>query len=382
MMLARVGALKVPGPHGAPGTALPERREIASLTSLRGIAALLVVLHHFHDSFGPALDPDRFTGFFALGYLWVDFFFILSGFILAEVYWRAFRAAPGPATYRAFLVRRIARIYPLHLLMLLAFLGLETLKLLLGGIVAFGEGRRPASLVTNLLLVQAWGTDGILTWNNPSWSISAEWAAYLLFPLILRLRDCSRLAALLAVPGLFGLWLLHGSGPPIGAVPQCLGLFGLGILTHRLAAALPLPGRSADGLVLAAGAAIMLSLHLAGPALLFVALSCVLILGAYRAEGWAAWLLAARPLHALGAISYSVYMVHWFVFQWWVSFLRWRFPELSAWQGAFAMSLTLGAVLVCAVLSHRHVEIPCRRYLTRFGLRLLVTPRAAPPRGA
>src|SRR5882757_7286140 len=95
--------------------------EIRSHTALRGIAALLVVIFHYRGIAEPAFNVDAITSFFAKGYLWVDCFFMLSGFILCHRY----GTSPGEtlANSTLFLKARFARIYPLHLATLLFFVG-------------------------------------------------------------------------------------------------------------------------------------------------------------------------------------------------------------------------------------------------------------------
>src|SRR3546814_8137818 len=89
-----------------------------ALTSLRGIAALLVVVYHFSGGFLPNLDPGRYSDFVPKGYLWVDLFFVLSGFIITHAYGDAFAERARWGSIRAFLFARMARIYPLHLFVL------------------------------------------------------------------------------------------------------------------------------------------------------------------------------------------------------------------------------------------------------------------------
>jgi peptidoglycan/LPS O-acetylase OafA/YrhL len=90
------------------------------LTSFRGIAALWVVLYHYVVVYFSQLNPSQYTHFVEKGYLAVDLFFMLSGFVLTHVYRRAF--SEGIAKhYKHFLLSRIARLYPLHIMVLLLF---------------------------------------------------------------------------------------------------------------------------------------------------------------------------------------------------------------------------------------------------------------------
>ena len=91
--------------------------QLQSLTPLRGIAALWVVLYHYAVIYFPSLHPQTYTQLLGKGYLAVDLFFILSGFVLAHVYREAFTQEVS-GNYLKFLFARIARLYPLHLFVL------------------------------------------------------------------------------------------------------------------------------------------------------------------------------------------------------------------------------------------------------------------------
>jgi peptidoglycan/LPS O-acetylase OafA/YrhL len=155
-------------------------QEIKSHTALRGIAALLVVIFHYRTVIKSEFDLDAYTHFFSKGYLWVDCFFVLSGFILCYVY------GTGPCTSLQaagrFLNARFARIYPLHLATLLF---LVALMFVLPAISHQAAAPVPwAHFILNLFDIHAWGFLDSYDFNFPSWSISVEFAAYLAFPLI------------------------------------------------------------------------------------------------------------------------------------------------------------------------------------------------------
>src|SRR5204863_195156 len=101
--------------------------QLASLTPLRGIAALWVVIFHFCWYF-PAVHPERYTGAVYKGYLAVDMFFVLSGFVITHVYKGGFAHRVTGRCYRDFLKARVARIYPLHITVLLLFVATATVE--------------------------------------------------------------------------------------------------------------------------------------------------------------------------------------------------------------------------------------------------------------
>ena len=162
---------------------------IAALAGARAIPPLILVLFHFCEAHG-----YRGAKWFDLpvgkGYLWVEFFFALSGFVLTYAYGaRAAELWRGRA-YFAFLKARIARLYPLHIFMLLTILAMVIVLRWVahqGGYVSIYDERwHPInnwqSFIANLFLVQAWNLFSYLSWNGASWFVSVEWLLCLLFP--------------------------------------------------------------------------------------------------------------------------------------------------------------------------------------------------------
>jgi len=155
------------------------KREITDLTVCRAFFAAWVFIYHIdlHAQFSAYLGPA--AGLIRHGYLGVDGFFLLSGMILARVHPEL---AYHPEGALRFWGKRLARIYPVHLAVIL-ILGV----LLLTGLGLGFAPRDPqrftaASLIENLLLIQGWGFTNPLAWNYPAWSVSTEWAGYIAFP--------------------------------------------------------------------------------------------------------------------------------------------------------------------------------------------------------
>jgi len=164
-------------------TSVPPTRDgypadLRALTSLRAFLAVGVVLFHYQLQWDPALG---FSPIIERSRLAVDAFFMLSGFILAHVYGPTFAA--GKFSYKRFLVARLARLYPLHLAIVASVL------IMVLGASVFGVSFDPSTYTTEgffktLFLVQAWFPSEVgFNWSGPSWSLSAEWFAYLLFPI-------------------------------------------------------------------------------------------------------------------------------------------------------------------------------------------------------
>ena len=151
-------------------------RDIKGLTGLRGYAALMVCLHHYNYRKSGTLFYD----IVAKGDWGVIVFFVLSGFVLAYVYQDWFKSGLQKSDFIHFMRLRLARVYPLHLVMLILW-GL----LILYGRIAITENDTLYTFLLNLTLTHAWGFTPTLSWNLPSWSISSELFCYLLFPLLI-----------------------------------------------------------------------------------------------------------------------------------------------------------------------------------------------------
>jgi peptidoglycan/LPS O-acetylase OafA/YrhL len=213
---------------------MQERRRLDTLDGLRGLAALMVMVHHA----GPSIAGIKLL---PCGYLAVDFFFLLSGFIIARSYERRF---VGGLSFGYFVRLRLARLYPTMMLGALA-----------GGLMIWCAGC-PASVVAWLFLfaalfVPVFGhPDSIYLLDNVQWSLAFELAANLLHALILWRFDTRRLIVLAA--GLYGLLILatyhYGSlgmgdrgATMLGGVPRCLSSYVAGIALYRLDQARLLP---------------------------------------------------------------------------------------------------------------------------------------------
>jgi len=350
---------------------------------MRGVAALLVAF--FHLRYGvmgiPFFDAYIFSFRFGnRGYLWVDFFFILSGFILAYRYGETCRTLSW-RSYGRFVWQRCARIWPLHFVTM----GFAIVYLYL----KFGGGYLTrASILTNFFLAHSWGYYFAPPLNFPSWSLSCEWGAYLLLPLYLlivyRLRRS--LAHVLLVGGLFGFLVWYANRFGAGTLDElrehwglgrCLIEVAVGVSLFRLHASLRAwmdsrrvidtrrLGKGFDLLSAVIFCAIFGVFTWTQSDLWFVPLAGALILALSLADGPFSFLLQQRAMVFLGEISFSIYMLHGFVL-WICQDLPAGFKtRLPFWGGALWLLTAHLLVIGLAYASFKLVERPAHRLLTK-----------------
>ncbi|MBB5745673.1 acyltransferase family protein [Brevundimonas variabilis] len=292
--------------------------DLRALTSLRAFLALGVVLFHYQLQWDPAFG---FSPIIERSRLAVDAFFLLSGFILAHVYGPAFAA--GTFSYRRFIVARLARLYPLHL----AVLGGVTIMVLCAA--AAGVRYDPSTytiegFIKTLFLVQAWfPTDVGYNWSGPSWSLSAEWFAYLLFPayalLAMKMRARPGLLIALGVIGYVAIDAVYGvmAGQVLPRAEDNMGVlriapaFLIGMALNGLGRGTAWRPSVAIAACVASTVLLLAGMQLSLDDRIIVALTapvvfCWSMLAKTESEG----LLASSPLVFAGEVSFALYLAH------------------------------------------------------------------------
>jgi peptidoglycan/LPS O-acetylase OafA/YrhL len=180
---------------------------IRQLTGIRFVAAAWVLLYHFQaplDRIGLLVIPGV-TDVLRVGRLGVDLFFALSGFILTHTYLTKLGPALKARSTVDFWWLRLARIYPVHFVMLFVAGAAVVAQGMVTGEGADRDWLNPVDFAKNLLLVQEWGPNPQRGWNFVAWSLSMEWLAYLLFPLLA--LALWRFHGRLRAPALTLLWI-------------------------------------------------------------------------------------------------------------------------------------------------------------------------------
>lgn len=360
---------------------------INSLTSMRGIAAVWVMLFHidvslFYRGFGALLPRDQ-TGFFSKGYLWVDFFFLLSGFVIAYVYSQTLTQAPRTQAIKHYLWARFSRIYPLHLFTLLVLVIIAPIVAVCIPAVVDGSWTTYfawSALPSNLLLTQSMNQHVYLSWNMVSWSIGAEWWTYIVsIPALIFLRERSLLLisvwALLSAIGLVVLvYLLPEKNLDITfnyGFWRCFFEFNIGIVLFHLFAKEKMKGwLSQDWLVAVLLVAIAFIFHMRWNDLLIVPCFSALILALAYNKGIANNLLNTAVLQYLGKISYSIYMVHclWFMVFWFSlpQLKAWGFTEFSCFERLVYCFSFIVLSLASSHFTYHFIEVRAQQKLRTF----------------
>lgn len=354
------------------------------LDALRGLAALGVVFWHYRVLFHATPLFDVFRPFYSSGYLLVDFFFVLSGFVISRAYWTPMRQGRFGKNVWA----RIARLYPLHLLTLLVT------ALLVSTLPSFDPDfnlptNNAKHFILHLLMLNQSGLQDGFSFNVPAWSISTEFIVNVAFLAFICVGVRSRWLLGLALTALIGVCVWRFPGPPLagdrafGVIDvylfRCVLGFGSGVAVYwslfrwgvaeniarhpmlaDLGAALTLVGLAA--LMVETGRHAPVSHFLASIALSVLCVALVPFGRAIRA------VLARRPLVFLGDISYSIYLVH-FPMQLAVYCATVHGLGVGYYDHAAMLLGFLALVIAVATVTHRAVELPAQRLLLALGRR-------------
>jgi peptidoglycan/LPS O-acetylase OafA/YrhL len=336
-------------------------RFYAGLESLRGICALSVVLIHVPWAF-----HFRQSFYVQNAWLFVDFFFVLSGFVIATTHGRSAR---DRGAFLGFMIKRLFRLYPLHLATMAAFAVLIAARVLLIGAGNFVPPDWKLQTVAQLFLLHSWGVSGDVFLNPPSWSISTEFGAYLVFGFVCLAfsspRNRTVAMAAIGLVSLLPLILFQEAslwGDARLSLFRCLYSFGLGVAVWFVVDRVPetvgrwlqWPAVAASLVVLAVSQKGSLTL-LAPPCFAL----CVLALAAGHSSSMNRTL--CRPVFLwLGRLSYSIYMVHSLILASMGTAVN-RLPMAqNVWAGDVLILAGIGLVLAASAVTERYIERPWR----------------------
>lgn len=359
---------------------------IKSLEGGRGLAALIVALYHLK------IGAQQWA-MIRHGYLFVDLFFVLSGFVICAAYSSRMSTAQD---FRSFFIRRFGRLWPLLIFSTLAFILLQN-GIVAAKHVAVASGHTsllgspdalrflppdPLQLLAVATFTHALNLFDDLILNTPTWSISTEFVTYMLFALIcLSLRDRARLftyALVSAVSLAICVWasvnvhqcLAEGGCLSLTwdyGLPRSSFSFFLGALCWHWARDRRFNSNLWGGVGMAL-LAVLLALLDQHPALAFgfPFVFAILILACCHDQGWLAALLKARPLQVLGERSYSIYLMHMPLLLFFENLVR-RTDSSLARIGILIAFVTV--LLVVSGWTYRYVEHPFRELFNRLAKR-------------
>lgn len=357
------------------------RTPLPALTGLRTLLALTILMFHFTPA---GLTWSRHPAFtlyplIDIGYVFVSFFFLISGFILSYNY--AHR--PGGVRKADFWMARFSRLYPVYLLTMLISIPMLMLEWR-----SRSHGQFVAGAVLTPLLMQGFFPHLSTFWNTVSWTLSCEVVLYLAFPWLLRLRWPESVGKLSLM--VIGFWLLglvphtaylllnpdhlpqpvtrYSSGTWLDVLKYtpiaylCTFLAGLTLGRLHDAAALEVRGRSwtaAVGFVLAFVAVYHVAPHVPYVLVhggLFTPVWSMVILGLAGA-GPIARIFAVRPIVAVGTSTYALYLLHFNVFQ----LLQWHHVTERLHIARLDPWISYVFVILLAMTVRRFVEHPCQQ---------------------
>ena len=328
------------------------------------MAAIMVILFHLQH-----LDLLSGSVFIAKSDIFVDFFFVLSGFVMTH---SNVNKITDIASVRPFVVKRFRRIYPLHLFTLLLVLGFELFRYGVDRFVVplanpvFAADKSFASFLANLTLTQSLHLFDRVTWNGPSWSISVEFYTYIAWAIALALlRKNVFLLYGLAFSLLSWFIVLHNGtiiyNYDYGFV-RCLYSFLIGMLAYQLSHRIPMPlssGRQSALELLLLGATVLTIRAFTHQdswlmPLLFAAVIIVFSHERGRISQW----LAGDRFEFLGRLSYSYYLNHTVVLAA-LDLLLFKLIKLPHSPGGelLFVFIALGSTHLMSVFTYRYVEL-------------------------
>lgn len=344
---------------------MPPTARNDGLTRLRLFLIGWVVVFHLDLLLRLTVDLPWLRPLIGTGYLGVDGFFLLSGFVL----WLGYGSRPpmDAASLGQFWLRRFARTWPLHVLVLLALAALVGSVLAIGGRIHNPERFGLHDFLLQVALVHGWETTERLTWNSPSWALSVEWAGYLAFPLLVHAWRQVPAFALCPVAALClaGLWvmaeLLPGSGLNLSlhlGLLRFLLEFAMGLSLGRLAT----EGRLPAALPQLAGSGLVAGLLFRYDALAVAGLAA-LVAAVWQRGAVSSPLKKSDISLRLGEASFGIYICWVFVEAGMVGLLRIVQPSLAG--RTLLMASGLMTALGIGWLAWHYVEEPARRWLLR-----------------
>ena len=344
-----------------------------ALDAYRFIAATGIVVYHYAPDF---LGSQRYVPLVERLSYFVDFFFMLSGFVIAVSYMERLASFTD---YARFLGARLARLYPLHLATLCLSLTFVAVGVALKMPVNHPEIVAMSGLPSNVLLLHGWGVLNHTSFNVPSWSISAEWFLYLIAPLLFLIaRNVAMPVKLLLVALVIVLLRWMDSGDWMRAtydfgMLRAVPTFFIGILIAQWVPTTSMRWSPSWWTVHGIFLLVLCVLRSSLPPEAIIPMFALLITAVALVDrGGAPSIMKGRLLETLGQSSYALYMLHVLASVPVLLALRRLHLLETGWALATACGL-YGCVVVLSVASYRYFETPAREWL--MGMRPMAPSR-------
>lgn len=338
---------------------------------MRGLSAFLVICYHLQFGADFKLPFENYSQFFTRGFLWVDLFFILSGFIIKYSYAPDGNILDKNKIFK-FYISRMARIYPLHIFCLFY---LVIFTVLIAGLhFSLGKemiddrltGAGIFSLSKEVLLIHAWGMESAVQWNIPSWSISAEMAAYIIFPLFVLIsknKIGSLFLAMIPVSFYFYVFSTTESLDIISGLSpiRCISGFILGMMACKYRLQInKIPNKYLGIIQIICILCIYYGLYHKINDVFLIPSFLMLVASTWSDRGVISNILSGSIFQYLGKISYSIYLNHVCIIQ--ILYYFWsRTVEKSGIFTAYQLRilwifLIISSTLIISHLTFKYVE--------------------------
>jgi peptidoglycan/LPS O-acetylase OafA/YrhL len=368
-----------------------EQHRFRVLDSWRGLAACFVALFHFRNFIYSHLFQLDFIN---NAHLFVDFFFVLSGFVIFANYEE--RLKQGYSFWK-FMLLRFGRLYPLHFVLLMLVTLYCLIDLYVPVVTAMpdspfrGAGELPY-FWSQLFLAHGLGIDDRLSFNRPSWTVSAEFYTYALFGILILLFK-NRIGPVLVLVAAAAGYYLYVKGIYLYGIYdygflRCIYSFAIGALLWRFYtrienAAAPFAHSRAHLfsaleilLVMAMILAVTVSSSMIEWTMALPFLFAAAIFVFSFEAGILSRILSRKPFLVVGAVSYSIYMLQIFVVSAFAAVLKMLPGPQSTlegrmvwgdnlWTGDLVVIIYLFVVVAAAIITYYLVEMPGRNYFRK-----------------
>lgn len=356
-------------------------KEIKSLTGIRGLAALYVVIFHWHaETFQPTAQPINhyLSVFINHGYLSVDLFFVLSGFVLSLSSSANFKNSLSNEDYKSFMYKRFSRIFPLYVCITLLYFLLSK----------WGGIKHLLSLVLNLTLLQGISPVFNSSIIPPGWSLTNEWVIYFLFPFafyfiwkfrknawVLVLASSVLLITICVFRSRIFNWMnynsmtnIHGFDPLIrftrgpASFLRTIAAYLLGIFAYIRFEKVKERGVFLKYLVIP-----FFALCFFEKSDIFIILLMPFFVLYITDKNIISKFLSSKVIYFLGLISYSLYVNHYLFIQTYTKISK----ILGVNNNLVSFSYVLSGTLAFSTITYYAIEKPSMRYLKKIRLKVV-----------